>query len=122
MSARAFALRMQEQKESSILNACLRAAGLHPKVGWVCRMNSGGAYYGDQNGQQRYVRFHTMPGMSDIVGQLRDGRFLALECKRPGKHPTEQQQRFLDLVRQCGGVSGVVRSAQDVIDVLGAGS
>ena len=44
-------------------------------------------------------------GMSDIIGQLRDGRMLAIETKDTGETPTEEQYSFLDLVRNNGGVS-----------------
>lgn len=111
-------LRVQEVPESVVLDAALKVAGLHPGVAWACRMNSGATRYKDANGKERFVRFHTMPGMSDIVGQMKDGRFLAMECKRRGEYPTEAQQRFLELVRDAGGVAGVVRSAQDAADLL----
>lgn len=113
MTARLFRLTAPQAPEAAILRACLRACGLHRAVAWACRMNSGAVRI-----DERFVRFHTMPGMSDIIGQMMDGRFLALECKRHGKHPTPDQARFLALVRGSGGVAACVTSAQDTIDVL----
>jgi len=69
------------------------------------------------------------PGGSDLIG-LRTvtitpqmvgqqiGQFVAVEVKRPGEKPTEQQQRFMAMVRQLGGVAGVARSVDDARDLL----
>ena len=46
-------------------------------------------------------------GVSDIIGQLRDGRFFAIEVKRPGEKPTPEQSEFLSLVNDAGGIAGV---------------
>ena len=53
------------------------------------------------------TREHKGEGVSDIIGQLRDGRFFALEVKRPGELLTNEQAEFLRMVEECGGVSGV---------------
>jgi len=44
-------------------------------------------------------------GMSDIIGQLRDGRMLAIETKDIGEKPTGEQYAFMALVRTNGGVA-----------------
>ena len=54
-------------------------------------------------------------GVADIIGIL-DGRFLAIEVKRPGAKLTEDQAIFLQKVRNNGGI-GIV--ARDVSDVMG---
>lgn len=36
------------------------------------------------------------------------GRFVAFECKLPGQHPTEEQQRELEAIRNAGGIAAVV--------------
>jgi len=53
-------------------------------------------------------------GVSDILGILPDGRFLAIEVKRPGGKPTPQQEAFLDAVKQAGGLAFVATSTDDV--------
>jgi hypothetical protein len=57
-------------------------------------------------------------GSSDIIGLLRGGRFLAIEVKAPGEHPTREQKEFLDMVRRRGGVAILAYSLEDVTSVL----
>lgn len=58
------------------------------------------------------------PGGSDLVGIAPGGRFLAIEVKVPGAHPTPEQVRFIEAVKAAGGVAGVVRSVDDAITLL----
>lgn len=58
------------------------------------------------------VRYGLAPGSSDLVGIGPRGRFLALEVKQPGKKPTEEQERFIAIVRAAGGVAEVVTSVE----------
>lgn len=44
-------------------------------------------------------------GVADLIGCTPEGRFFAFETKRPGKEPTEKQQRFLDAVAERGGIA-----------------
>lgn len=46
-------------------------------------------------------------------------RFLAIEVKQPGKHPTDEQAAFLDAVRAAGGIAVVATSVEDVASALG---
>jgi hypothetical protein len=77
----------------------------------------------DQSGT-RPVRGGLGTGSSDLVGVLSArvhletkpvtfGRFFVLEVKKPGKKPTDEQRRFLALVRRMGGFAGVVTSADE---------
>jgi hypothetical protein len=95
--------------EAQILSAVLQAIKLHPRVGWAHRFNTGGAHYGEQ-----YVAFG-FAGLSDILGQLKDGRFLAIEVKRAGKVPTEGQVEFMGKVARFNGVAFVARSIDDAM-------
>lgn len=95
--------------------AVLNRLAASPDVAWCARMNTGGAFRG-----KRYVAFG-FKGLSDIIGQTVDGRFLAVEVKRPGENPTPEQSFFLALVAAYGGVSGVARGLADVDTIL-AGS
>jgi hypothetical protein len=45
-------------------------------------------------------------GLSDIIGQMIDGRLIAIEVKCPGEKPREDQESFLKIVAKCGGVAG----------------
>lgn len=99
--------------EQAALHEVMRALEHHPAVAWVRRMNSGAARVGD-----RFIRFG-WPGASDLIGMLRDGRLLAVECKAPAGRLRPTQTAFLSLVRQHGGVAIVARSCRDVFAVLG---
>ena len=97
-------------KESEVQKACLDLLKIHPKIAWVHRMNVGGMTRtyrkrGVNEVGERYIRF-AFKGCSDIIGQMRDGRFFAWEVKRPGKQPTTDQQAFSDAVNGAGGVAG----------------
>jgi hypothetical protein len=55
-------------------------------------------------------------GSSDLIGVVAPlGKFLALEVKRPGEKATEQQQKFLEVVRMAGGIAAVVTSVEEAI-------
>jgi hypothetical protein len=54
------------------------------------------------------------PGSADFLGICSDGRFLAVECKRPvGGITSDLQKKFLDEINRRGGVGIVVTSAAD---------
>lgn len=102
--------------ESDIQQDVVKMLCLHPKVAWCMVITTGkfkvkGGYvttghYIDET-QRRFS------GMSDITGQLKDGRFLAIETKQPGEKPTDIQRYFMDLVRKNGGVSGWADNVED---------
>lgn len=103
-------------KEQIIQNSILNYLLLDNRVAWAHRMNTGAARYGAK-GNERFIRFG-FPGCSDIVGQLKDGRILCLEVKRPKGKATELQQSFIDLVNKNNGVAGVVRSIDDAAAII----
>jgi hypothetical protein len=57
-------------------------------------------------------------GSSDYLGIARDGRFLAVECKRPGGALSEKQQAFLDRINNEGGVGIVVTHLESLLKQL----
>ncbi len=76
-------------------------------------MNTGAARIGD-----RFIRFG-FPGCPDVLGQLKDGRLLAVEVKAPAGRLRPEQRAFLSLVRQHGGLAIVARDYRDVHAALG---
>lgn len=61
-------------------------------------------------------------GASDLIGwKTEKGRavFVAIEVKKPGEGPTEDQQTFIDNVIRMGGIAGVARSVEDALAILG---
>lgn len=100
------------EREAPILAAVLEYLERHPKVAWVKRMNTGVASL-----KGFRVRFGFV-GCSDILGQLKDGRFLAVETKAPAGRLSVDQSQFLDLVKRYRGVAGVARSIDDAEKLL----
>jgi len=99
--------------ERDVLKAVLAALRTHPRVAFVERMNSG-AY---KSAAGHYVRYGFV-GCPDIIGMLRDGRFLAVEVKRPGGNPTGDQVEFLGVVARWHGVAFVAWGESDVARAL----
>lgn len=106
--------RKNDRPEAAALFEVLRALRNHPAVAWAERQNSGA--YRTPEGQ--FVRFG-WPGCSDVIGQMRDGRLLAVEIKSPAGRLRPEQQQFLDLVNGAGGVAFVARNCADVRRALG---
>jgi len=80
----------------------------------------------DARGQ--LVRYGLCPGSSDLIGLRtivitpdmvgqRVAVFSAIEVKDRGR-PTEQQQAFITMVQQAGGLAGVARSIPDALSIL----
>lgn len=97
-------------RESSLYKPILGYLKLRGVFAW---RNNSGAFQGEHNGRKRFVRFG-FPGISDIIGIMPDGRFLAIEVKLPGNPPTDNQIAFLDAVKEQGGVAFVATSISDV--------
>jgi hypothetical protein len=102
------------ETEKQIQDTVLELLQHHPKVAWAHRMNVGAMKVGS-----RYVRFGA-PGMSDITGQLKNGRRLEIEMKRPGKYATDVQAAFIAKVNKHGGLAFVAHSCIEVMEALAA--
>lgn len=84
-------------------------------LGIFCWNNRNVGVYDKRKG--KYIP-STVKGVSDIIGVLPDGKFLAIEVKVKPNKPTEHQRWFLEQVELNGGVSILAYSLQDVIDAL----
>ena len=102
--------------EADVLSAVLKALSLHPAVAWVRRINTG-AFEVGTGPARRFVRFG-FPGCSDVLGQMKDGRLLAVECKSAVGKLSPEQQRFIEVVRENGGVAGMARSVDDALLII----
>lgn len=60
-----------------------------------------------------------MAGVPDVLACWQ-GRFLAIECKRPNKYPTKIQVAVLTQLEKAGAVVMVARAADDVEELLGS--
>lgn len=66
-----------------------------------------------------FIKFGLCVGSSDLIGILKDGRFLAIECKTEKGRATPEQINFINAINKSGGVAGICRSVQDVKILLG---
>ena len=100
--------RNMARPEAACLVEVLRALNAHPRVAWCERQNSGALRAGG-----RFIKFGWR-GCSDVLGQLTDGRFLAVEVKAPKGTANPEQIEFLARVRAAGGVAFIARDLRDV--------
>jgi hypothetical protein len=42
---------------------------------------------------------------SDIAGILPDGRFFAIEIKKKGSKPDEQQKKYMQMIKRANGIA-----------------
>lgn len=104
--------RIHNRNETAALVEVLTALRAHPAVSWAERQNTGSARIGG-----RFVRFG-WPGCSDVLGMLRDGRFLAVEVKGPTGRLRPGQAVFLERINGAGGVGFMARDLRDVLREL----
>lgn len=94
--------------ESEIQKQIMEFLAAHPLVAWRIRINTGEFVQGDSHIRTHYG-LASDECMSDILGQLRDGRVLAIEVKRPPfiepkTRRENAQYNFLLTVRENGGI------------------
>lgn len=108
-------VRVPQVAERDILKAILDYLAARKILAW--RQNCG-AIPATYKGRQRFIRYG-QPGQADICGILRpSGRYLAIEVKSVKGKVSDLQALHLDLVRSQGGVAGVCRSVEDVVELL----
>lgn len=109
--------------ERDVQHAIRLAAGRPPTCLW--RNNVGQARMPDGS----VVKYGLCVGSSDLIGLTPTlitpehvgkviAQFVAIECKTPRGRPTDEQLRFLALVRSKGGLAGIARSPQDALAIL----
>lgn len=115
-------LREMVVPEKAILSACLQYLAIRGVFAW--RQNQGAMEQQNPNYRPGYgrkptrkIRFAHVDGISDIIGTYK-GRFLAIETKRVGNKPTEDQRGFLERVDKEGGIAIVAYSVDDVKNAL----
>lgn len=65
------------------------------------------------------VTYGLAPGSSDLIGiQRGTGRFIAIEVKSARGKLTPEQEAFLALIKNIGGIAIVARSVEDVAAAL----
>ena len=97
--------------ESALVRATLDYLAARKIFAWRANSGAATAVY---KGKKRFIRFAGVKGLSDIIGILPDGRFLAIELKAPGKKPTAEQWEFIQRINMNAGVA----FCADSIDVV----
>ncbi len=117
---------IRKPKEGDIVKQCLQWLQIRHPHGVFWRQNSGSTMIGD-----RFIKFSSMPGVSDIIGVLpvylgqrghlmvTVGRFIAVECKMPKGRLQPSQQIFIESVKRAGGIAGLVRSIEELERLVG---
>lgn len=100
--------RTKRNPEAAVQRAILEYLQYHPAVAKVWR-NNAGKIKTESGGLVNM----SPAGTSDIIGFLKDGRFLAVEVKAGKNQPTDLQQEFIDSVNAAGGIGFVAWSVDD---------
>lgn len=107
-------LRMQDVPESAILKGCLQYLQIRGIMCW--RQNTGAQVIGEGK-DRRYIRY-AFPGCPDIIGHLPGGRALYIEVKARRGTLSQPQREFLARAEADGCVAAVVRSVDELRDVI----
>ena len=99
------------EKESDIIKVILEYLAYNNIFSW--RNNTGAFPIETGAGKRRYFRAG-IPGMSDILGVLPDGRILAIEVKTVKGRVSPLQNAFITVINRYGGLAFVARSIEDV--------
>jgi len=125
-----FRLKALEPTEKQISNSILDALSTEAsqgRVSWYGRFNCGRLWVPPNREKTGWYWSITYwikgrkrkKGFSDIAGMLTDGRFFTFEVKVPSaKKGTDEQHDFLDHSLGHGAIGGMVRSADEAIEII----
>ena len=99
--------------ETDLVRAILQLLRLRGIYAW--RNNTTGVY---DPVKGVFRKFTGLKGVSDVLGVLPDGRFLAIEAKAPKGRSSPEQQTFIDDINGWGGLAFLARSLADVDEAL----
>lgn len=117
----------KEELEGSVLKEVGEIILLSPKVALAWRQNGGAAQAPDGVFRIWFYRWIKRPVkemvLVDFVGMLKDGRMLAIECKRrdwkyTGTDREKAQMAFIVTVQANGGRGGFVTNAEQALEIL----
>jgi hypothetical protein len=121
----AFKLEPLEPSEADIKKAVIESLWMDHRVVEVLRINCGklaapGRPFGIYDTVKSWVkgREPRTTGISDIHGQLCDGRRLVIEVKTKSGEFQDGQQEYIDHALAHGAVGGIVRSADEAIEII----
>lgn len=102
----------EKQIENSILNY-LRANGI-----FCWKAQSVGLFDPTKKIYRRSNNKHHIKGVSDILGIMPNGRFLAVEVKSEKGRATPEQLQFIENIKESGGIALLARSIDDLKNKL----
>jgi hypothetical protein len=114
-----FSLKPVKPTEHQIQDAILRYLARERRVLWAERMNSGKGLVVRPNGSTQWMKWGFV-GCPDIMGQLKDGRYLAIECKSHSGRVRPEQRQHITQAADHGAVAIIARSVEDVQTALDA--
>lgn len=112
-------------KETDDQREALAALTRHPAVAWIRRYNSADVPIIGSGKYRRITCVRAAPGIEfkqlDLMGQLKDGRLLAIEMKtknpKRGEH-YEKQVQEIEYINTHGGIAYMADSAESAIQRL----
>lgn len=100
-------------KESDIQKQIIQWLHLKNVFAWVNKTQGTFDPY-----KRVFRRNTTKKGISDIIGVLPDGRFLAIEVKTSTGRVSPEQKEFIETVQKNEGIAFVARNLESVIKEL----
>jgi hypothetical protein len=105
--------------EADVQRAVLALLKQHPRVAWAERFNSRVLDVVDRKSKTGFRPMRmAFKGCADILGQLKDGKLFACECKSTTGDATDDQLAFLSLVNKFGGLAFIARHPDDVLKYI----
>ena len=103
--------------ENSITNAILTYLNCQPNT-FAWRNNTTGIYDSRKKCYRARTGKYNIKGVADILGITNDGRFIAIEVKRPGGRASREQQYYLSRIKALGGIAGIATSVIEAKELL----
>lgn len=105
---------MKPTKEGALVQAVTQYLNARGAFAW---RNNSGMLRGEHRGKLWAVRMG-VPGMPDVLA-VKDGRLIAVECKRLSNKPTAIQEATMGELRKRGALVVVAYCVSDVAKALG---
>lgn len=103
----------QHESEAALMHRIMIAVSTSGALVWRNHVGRG------RHASGNYVAMGLGKGSADIIGLVPPhGRWIAIEVKTKAGIVSPDQQRWLELVRRWGGVTGVARSVEDALALV----
>lgn len=86
------------------------------QLGYLWNNDNGHVRHGN-----RYKSYGLGVGVSDLIGfTIKDGVpvFTAIEVKTETGKPSLEQKNFIEFIKLSGGLAGIARSWEDVLEII----